>query len=116
MDHFESVAEVNEWDRTTKKKWIWARLVGRAATALRRLSEDDRSTHNKIAAALKKIFEPECRKEVYIAEFQAKRNKSSEDWASFAEDLRTMAEKAFPSLEAAGQELLVLNHFLGEFA
>lgn len=114
VDHFESVAEVNEWDGTAKKKWIRARLIGRAATALRRLSEDDRSTYVKITAALKKRFEPECRKEVYIAEFQAKRKKRSEDWASFAEDLRTLAEKAYPSLEAAGQELLVLNQFLSQ--
>ena len=49
-----------------------------------------------------------------MAELQAKRKKRTEDWAAFAEDLRTLAEKAYPSLEVAAQELLVLNHFLGQ--
>ena len=35
VDHFESVADVNEWDAANKKKLIWARLTGRAATAFK---------------------------------------------------------------------------------
>ena len=54
LDHFESVADVNEWDAAAKKKWIRARLTGRAATALRKLPDDDRETFDKITAALKK--------------------------------------------------------------
>ena len=114
VDHFESVAEVNSWDAAAKKKWIRARLTGRAATAMRRLSEADRESFDKIKAALKKRFEPECRKEVYMAEFQVRRKKRTEDWASFAEDLKTLVEKAYPTLQAEAQELLVLNHFLGQ--
>lgn len=114
LDHFESVADVNEWDAATKKKWIRARLTGRAATALRKLPDDDRETFAKITAALKKRFEPECKKEVYMAEFQAKRKKKTEDWASFGEDLKILVEKAYPTLQAEAQELLALNQFLSQ--
>ena len=62
QDHFDSVAEVNGWNAADKKKWVKARLTGRAATAMRRLSEDDKASFATICAALKKRFEPECRK------------------------------------------------------
>ena len=112
MDHFDSVAVVNGWEAADKKKWIRARITGRAATAYKRLSADDQSTYDKITAALKKRFEPECRKELYIAEFQQRRKRRNEDWASFGEDLKTVVEKAYPTLQAEAQELLALNHFL----
>ena len=112
MDHFDSVAVVNGWEAADKKKWIRARITGRAATAYKRLSADDQSTYDKIIAALKKRFEPECRKELYIAEFQQRRKRRNEDWASFGEDLKTVVEKAYPMLQAEAQELLALNHFL----
>ena len=49
-----------------------------------------------------------------MVEFLAKRKKRTEDWADFEEVSITLAEKAYPSLEAAVQELLVSNHFLGQ--
>ena len=114
QDHFDSVAEVNGWNAADKKKWVRARLTGRAATAMRRLSDTDKASFDTICAALKKRFEPECRKEVYMAEFQAKKKRRNEDWASFGEDLKTLVEKAYPSLQAEAQELLALNQLLSQ--
>ena len=114
QDHFDSVAEVNGWNAADKKKWVRARLTGRAATAMRRLSDTDKASFDKICTALKKRFEPECRKEVYMAEFQAKKKRRSEDWASFGEDLKTLVEKAYLSLQAEAQELLALNQLLSQ--
>ena len=114
VDHFDSVAVVNGWEAADKKKWIRARITGRAATAYKRLSDDDQSTYGKITAALKKRFEPECRKELFIAEFHQRRKRRTEDWAAYGEDLRTLVEKAYPTLQAVAQELLALNHFLSQ--
>ena len=114
MDHFDSVADVNEWDGAAKKKWIRARLTGRAATAFKRLPEADRATFDKIVAALKKRFEPECRKELFMAEFQGRKKRRTEDWAAYGEDLKMLVEKAYPALQAEAQELLALNHFLAQ--
>ena len=108
------MAEVNEWDADAKKKWIRARLTGRVATAFRRLPEADRATFDKIVTALKKRFEPERRKELYIAEFQGRRKRRNEDWAAFCEDLKTLVERAYPALLAEAQELLALNQFLAQ--
>ena len=114
VDHFDSVAVVNGWEAADKKKWIRARITGRAATAYKRLSADDQSTYDKITAALKKRFEPECRKELFIAEFHQRKKRRTEDWAAFGEDLRTLVEKAYPTLQPEAQELLALNHLLSQ--
>ena len=111
LDHFDGVAEVNEWDADAKKKWIRSRLTGRVVTAFRRMPEADRTTFDKIVAALKKRFEPECRKELYIAEFQGRQKRRNEDWAAFGEDLKTQVERAYPALQA---ELLAINQLLAQ--
>ena len=72
LDHFDSVAVVNGWSAANKKKWVRARLMGRAATVMRRLSEVDMASFDTICAAMKNRFEPECRKDVLMAEFQTK--------------------------------------------
>ena len=49
-----------------------------------------------------------------MAEFQTKKKRRNEDWASFAEDLQNLVEKAYPTLQAEAQELLALNQFLSQ--
>ena len=78
------------------------------------VSEADRATFAKIVAGLTERFEPKCRKELYIAEFQRRSKRRNEDWASYAEDLKILVEKAYPALQAEAQELLALNHFLAQ--
>ena len=84
------------------------------ATAFRRLPEVDWETFDKIITALTKRFEPECRKELYIAEFQGRRKRRNEDWTAFGEDLKTLVKKVYPALQAEAQELLALNQFLAQ--
>ena len=56
---------------------------------------------------------PERVKEVYMAEFQARKKRRTEDWATYGEDLTTLrVEKAYPTLQVEAQRLLALNHFL----
>ena len=88
--------------------------TGRAATAMRRLLEDDKASFANICAAMKKRFEPGCTKDVYMAAFLTKKKRRNEDWAAFAEDLNNLAEKAYPTLQAEAQELLALNDFMSQ--
>ena len=114
MDHFDSVAVVKGWTADDKKKWIWVRIKGRAAIAYNELSANDQLTHDKTTAALKNRFEPECHKELFIAEFHQRKKRRAEDWAAFGDDLLTLVEKAYPTLQPETQELLALNHLLSQ--
>ncbi len=61
--------------------------------------------YQQATAALKERFEPASRKGRYQAgEFQTKRKKKTEGWADYAEDLRSLAGKAYPELDENARE------------
>ena len=60
-------------------------------------------------------FEPLSRKTRYQAELQL-RKKKTESWADLADDLRTIAERAYPDLSDAAKETLALNAYLTQLA
>ena len=97
--HFESVATVNGWDDADKLRWLRVRVTGRAQKALHLLPEASRGTYATTRAALKARFDPESRHTRYQAEFQARRKKATEGWADFADDLKALADKGYPTLQ-----------------
>ena len=62
--------------------------------------------------ALLEYFEPPANKNVYAAEFQCRKKDRAEGWGDFGDALKTLAEKAFPNLEAAAKETLALHQYL----
>lgn len=105
---------VNGWDDLTKLLWLRARLTKRAQTAWKRLSEEARATYEGAKEALCNRFEPESKRELYSAQFQAKKRRPDEPWADFADNLRVLADRAFPELQEEAREKLSLDRFLGE--
>ena len=115
IDHFESVAAVNGWETGADKlKWLRVRLTGRALTAFKRIPEPARNDYDECKAALKKRYEPESKRELYVAEFQAKKKGKTEDWATLGDELKVLADKAYPDLEEKARERLALNSFLAQ--
>ena len=114
IDHFESVAEVNKWGGAAKILWLRVHLTGRAQTAFKQLSDEARAAYADCKQALRERFEPDSKKELYLAEFQTRSKRATEGWAAFAEDLKVLANKAFPQLQNAAKEQLALNHYLGQ--
>ena len=72
-DHFESVAAVNGWDDAVKLLWLRVRLTGRAQTAFKQLPEEAKEAYALASAALQERFEPASKRELHIAEFQARK-------------------------------------------
>ena len=112
IEHFESVAAVNSWDDAAKALWLRVRLTGKAQTAYKRLSDDARKGYADSVKALRERFEPNSKRELYVAEFRARRKKKTEDWADYADELRVLADKAYSDLQDEARERIALNHFL----
>ena len=112
IHHFESVAKVNDWNEAAKLNWMCVRLTGRAGTVFRRLPDATRTDYKEAKKALTERFEPESKKELYLAELQTRTKKRTEDWAAFGEDLKVLAEKAYPDLTDDAREQLALNQYL----
>ena len=112
LDHFESVAAVNKWKDEEKLLWLRARMTGRAQKAYKNLPNGSSDTYDACTKALHERFEPDSKRDLYSTEFYSRKKRKAEDWASFAEDLKTLAERAFANLQDAAREHLVLTHYL----
>ena len=84
---------VCEWDDEAKLKLLRVRLTGRAGTVFRRLPEVTRNNFQEAIEALRKRFEPESKKELYMAELQTQMKRRNEDWSLFGDDLKQLADK-----------------------
>ena len=62
-------------------------------------------------ASLRKRFEPDSRRKLYAVDFQTRRRQQGESWAELADNLRLLADKAFPNLEDAAKEQLSLDRY-----
>ena len=114
VEHFEATASVNGWSEATKLLWLPVRLSGKAQTAWKRLTPDAKSSYAAAKEALQKRFEPESKRKLYLVEFQTRRRRPTEQWNDFGDELRVLADKAFPELDDKAKELLSLERYLGE--
>ena len=85
-------------------------MTGRAQTAYNQLSDKTRADYDAcVPQELLERLEPETKKELYLAEFQARTKRPAESWAAFAENLKVLASKAFPKLQDDAKEQLALR-------
>lgn len=112
--HFQNVSEINGWNEDDKLKWLKVRLIGRAQTAFQRLPVAVQAKFTDAVGALKERFEPKSQKTRYQAELQCRRKKKTESWPDLAEDLRLLADKAYPDLGDKARETLALNAYLAQ--
>eukprot|EP00731_Ephydatia_muelleri_P033767 Em0037g31a len=92
--------------------WLKVRLTGRAQIAYQQLSDITRANYGDTKKALKERFEPASQTARYLAEFENRRKKKTEGWADFAEDLRSLVEKAYPALQEEAKAQIALSHYL----
>jgi len=116
LDHFEAAATVNGWDDPTKLKWLPVRLTGKAQVAWRRLSQEAKASYDTATGALNKRFEPDSKRQLYAAEFQSRLKRCDEKWGDFADQLRGLADKAFPTLDEDAKELLTVDRYLNNIS
>ena len=115
IDHFECIAEVNKWATGEEKlKWRRVLLTGKALTALRKLPESAHCNYAECKTALKKRFDPDSKRELHVAELHTRTRGKTEDWASFGDALRVLADKAYLHFEEKAQECLAVNQFLSQ--
>ena len=85
-------------------------LVGRAATVFKRVPEPWELC--RLHRGLRERFDPSSKRELYLAELLGHKKHRAKDWATFAEDLKTLVDKTYPELQDDVKEQLALTHYL----
>ena len=114
ISHFKGIAAINKWTDEDKGLWLKVRLTDKAHVALMRLPNDAHETYVSLKAALKERFKSSSKQEVYKAEFESRRKRSTESWGDFGDELLQLVDKAFPSLQPEAKEQLALSRYLGQ--
>eukprot|EP00731_Ephydatia_muelleri_P033930 Em0042g9a len=115
VDHFENVATVNKWATGEEKlKWLKVRLPGKAQTAFKKLPQDVKEDYGECMKSLQRRFDPDNKRQLYVAELSDRTRHKDEDWATFGDVLRVVADEAYPDLEEKARERLALNQFLAQ--
>lgn len=111
IEHFEAVAVLNDWDDVAKLRWLPVRLSGKAQMAWKRLSPEVKADFEAAREALEKRIQPESKRSLYFVEFQFRGRKKEETWSDFADELRVMADKTLPEIEAKQRNCSLLSVF-----
>ena len=91
--------------------WLKVHLTRRAQAAFKRLPSNVWCSYSDspLQSGLSKH-------ELYTAKFQTWKREKAEGWANFAQDLRVLADKAFPDLQEEARDRLSLNHYMDQIA
>ena len=111
---FENVMAVNGWNEAQKLQWLRVRVTGRAQKALHRLPAPASTTYEATRDALQARIKPDLRQTRYLADFQSRRKRAGEGWADFADDFRTLADRAYLTLQEEARERLSINAYLSQ--
>ena len=114
IDQFESIAAINGWNEEKKLVWLKVRLTGRALLAFRKFSVTTKASLKNVVVAMQERFEPQSKRDLYLAEFQVSCKKRTETWADYGEDLRILVDKAYPTLDDDARQQLALQRYLSQ--
>ena len=90
-------------------KWLKVRITGQARMAFRKFPASVQTKYEECTKAFKQRFEPDSKKELYRAELTTRARRRDEDWATYGDVLRTLADKAYSDLEEKARERLALG-------
>ena len=94
--------------------WLKVHLTGRALLTFKKFSVTMKASYKNMVVAMQERFEPQSKRDLYLAEFQIRFKKRTETWAGHGEDLRILVDKAYPTLDDDARQQLVLQHYLSQ--
>lgn len=109
---FQLVARYNGWPPALQAMHLVKALVGGARSILADMSVEHMEDLPKLVAALERRYRPREKVPAYRALFNGRRQRPKESAQEFAEELRLLALKAFPTESAEGRETRLIDKFL----
>ncbi|MES9884510.1 MAG: hypothetical protein ABW185_27000 [Sedimenticola sp.] len=109
ISHFQNCAELGRWSDPDKTLTLASCLKGQARSYYLALSATERSSYTGLVNKLTERFGSTRQQNRYLTKFETRSRRPGEDIASLGDDLRLMAQRAYPNLGPDAQETLALH-------
>ena len=111
FSHFSNCADLGRWTDTEKALTLASCLKGPARTFYLGLREQERRSYFILVQRLNERFGSSRQQTRYLTKFETRRRQAGETSASFGDDLRLIAQRAYPDLGPEAQDKLALHQF-----
>ena len=111
ISHFEDCAELGQWSDREMFLTLAASLKGQARVFYTSLPLTEKRNYQQLTFALEQRFGSVRQQARWLSKFQARSKLVGESIATFGDDLRLLARKAYGNLEPEAQEMLALQQF-----
>lgn len=109
LNHFELCAELGQWSPREKALTLAASLRGQAQFYYVTLSKLERSAYNLLTDRLSQRFGRSRQQPMWMTRLESRKRYPDEPIAQLADDLISMAQRAYPDMNRSAQENLALN-------
>ena len=101
--HFETCADVNEWDDVEKARFLIVSLRGPAQQVMGDLTSAERKDYGILINAIKRRFNPDRQTELYRSQLRTRKRNVNESLPELGQAIKRLVRLAYPN---AGCELL----------
>ena len=111
FSHFQNCADLGRWSDHDKALTLASCLKGPARTFYLGLREPERRSYCVLVQKLNERFGSSRQQTRYLTKFETRRRLVGETSASYGDDLRLIAQRAYPDLGPEAQDKLALHQF-----
>lgn len=109
LSHFQNCAALGHWPDEEKGLCLAACLRGQARTFYMGLSAAERTSYPMLVKRLTERFGSARQQSRWLMRLEARRRRPGEAMATVGDDIRRMAQRAYPDFSARAQEVIALN-------
>ena len=110
--HFDACAQINEWSQKEKGLYLAVSLRGQAQGVLGNLPLELRQNYKELIKSLEERFSPSNQTELYRTQLRERRQKAIETLPELGQDVRRLANLAYPTAPNEVRETLAKEQFI----
>ena len=112
LSQFEIIADLNQWDYSTKSLQFASALTGQAVGILGELTPTNRRDFDSLVKALNTRFGCVERSELYRAKLKVLKQEKDQDISQLAQAVKKLTRQAYPNADQNMMEILSLDYFI----
>ena len=110
--HFDACSQINSWTETEKGLYLAVSLRGQAQGVLGNLPLASRQNYKELVKSLEERFSPSNQTELYRTQLRERRQKAIETLPELGQDIRRLANLAYPTAPNDVRETLAKEQFI----